>query len=500
MQERPLERLNYFNGQRLQAGDFTLEQEYHIRVRRWLNRSLYTVGIASGLGVRKVAKAPRVRISPGLALDAMGREIILLEEREETVPGAHDDANKPIGLYLTIRYREDVVGRQEGACRPSNGSGDKVSWDGPTRVVAEPVFEWSRDVPREDSGKVLLAYVGLGKGCGEVNLLETDVRRYVGAASAAKVRQYALEGTRDIDSANPGSVRFHIRGRQPTSVTLYLRAEAFPTYFYTELGRHTHLIQVGVGDLHIPAHKHAMPAADTGAGSAHKHTVSSITADTDSGVWQGVLGVVAASHVGNPVALAAYGIAQAALFAADALDPGTGANLALSPRPFRSSDGDDVVTRVNMSITLADETAHTHPIPAETSDFPGDGSDQVIPLQGTGSANPSGVSNTGADYAGTTSQALTFVSGMTVRVDGVDVTDAVLRQIRNNRPSTENWTALGNGLSDQPLAATGLNAGTGAIRIDFLQGVTMSEGEHVVEMSVAGARNGGRIHFNLYVE
>src|SRR5574338_1668017 len=117
MNERPLERLHYFNGQRLLAGDLTLEQEYHIRVRRWLNRSLYTAGIARGLEVRKVAKAPRVRISPGLALDALGREIILLDEREETVPGAHDDANKPIGLYLTIRYRADVLGREEGSCR-----------------------------------------------------------------------------------------------------------------------------------------------------------------------------------------------------------------------------------------------------------------------------------------------------------------------------------------------------------------------------------------------
>jgi hypothetical protein len=37
MNEKPLERLNYFNGQRLQAGDFKLEQDYHMRVRRWLN-------------------------------------------------------------------------------------------------------------------------------------------------------------------------------------------------------------------------------------------------------------------------------------------------------------------------------------------------------------------------------------------------------------------------------------------------------------------------------
>lgn len=52
MNEKPLERLNYYNGQRLEASDFKTEQEYHIRTRRWLNKSLYTAGIARGLEVR----------------------------------------------------------------------------------------------------------------------------------------------------------------------------------------------------------------------------------------------------------------------------------------------------------------------------------------------------------------------------------------------------------------------------------------------------------------
>ena len=63
MNEKPLERLNYFNGQRLQAADFKLEQDYHMRVRRWLNRSLYTPGIASGLEVYAMPSAPKVRVA-----------------------------------------------------------------------------------------------------------------------------------------------------------------------------------------------------------------------------------------------------------------------------------------------------------------------------------------------------------------------------------------------------------------------------------------------------
>src|SRR6266513_2034651 len=75
MIERPLDRLNYYNGQRLEAGDLKLEQEYHIRVRRWINKSLCTPGIASGLDIREQKGTRFVIVSPGLALDAEGREI-----------------------------------------------------------------------------------------------------------------------------------------------------------------------------------------------------------------------------------------------------------------------------------------------------------------------------------------------------------------------------------------------------------------------------------------
>ena len=105
MNEKPLERLNYYNGQRLQAADLRLEQDYHIRVRRWLNRSLYSAGIAEGLAVYAIKDQPRVRVTPGLAIDHLGREIILLEEAVIDVVDGHHGG----GPYLTISYREEVL-------------------------------------------------------------------------------------------------------------------------------------------------------------------------------------------------------------------------------------------------------------------------------------------------------------------------------------------------------------------------------------------------------
>src|SRR5262249_35335870 len=82
-------------------------------------------------------------------------------------------------------------------------------------------------------------------------------RRTVRDASTAKIKQYALEGEKEIAAipipgqAQPlqvkGVVRFHIRGRQPTSVTMYLRAQELSPLHYTELGHHDHSLTVSGG-------------------------------------------------------------------------------------------------------------------------------------------------------------------------------------------------------------------------------------------------------------
>jgi hypothetical protein len=79
--EQPLDRVNYFNGQRLDAADFRADQDYQIRVRRKLFSSLYPIGgIVEGLEVTKhPSDAHKVRVAPGVALDFLGREIILLD-------------------------------------------------------------------------------------------------------------------------------------------------------------------------------------------------------------------------------------------------------------------------------------------------------------------------------------------------------------------------------------------------------------------------------------
>src|SRR5215216_702856 len=110
MNEKPIERMKYYNGQRLEADDLKLEQDYHIRVRRWLNKSLYSAGIAEGLEVQAdPGNSQQIIVSPGLALDSEGREMILLEEARIQVIGQKSKKEgEPDGNYLYIQYREET--------------------------------------------------------------------------------------------------------------------------------------------------------------------------------------------------------------------------------------------------------------------------------------------------------------------------------------------------------------------------------------------------------
>lgn len=523
MNEKPIERLNYFNGQRLLASDLKLEQDYHLRVRRWLNRSLYSSGIADGLIVTKVPGTPRVRISPGLALDTIGREIILIDEHEETVPGAHDDKNKPLALYLTIRYSEEILARQDTNCAPVNGSHDKAAWGGPSRVIAEPIFEWNRELPHESSSKVPLAYVALGKGCKEVNILDPSLRHYIGAASAAKVKQYALEGESEVAATPTGDpqkpirvtakIRFHIRGRQPNSVTLYLKAREFSALYYTELGQHTHLLTVAGStgesnpELNAAKTSHLHPHGTLAAlstNSDHTHDLKARKGYIGSGPensgraaffliernWGIKLG--APTNVPGDV-LANIGGFLANLFGG-VLEPVIAPEIDATVEP--------ILDDVNGTI---DGGAHGHSLTGSTAN---QGVDlrHSHPVSGTGTSDPAGAFSqmTPDKVARTSKPPLGFVYDLRIAVDDVDATTAILEQVVRTAPSDQTpfWTMLGNGLAGHPFADESKDAIP--IRIDYLPGVVLGEGEHSIECSVNlapnNAANGGRIHYNLYVE
>lgn len=132
------QRLNYFKGEFLQADDFETEQLYHREALCEHNRNLHTwgeVGIAWGL--EATLSGSMVYVSPGLAVDKEGHQIILTEEAGITTAGG-------IG-YLTIKYKEDGEEWRED-----------TGYGGYTRIVENPELRFENSKP---SNQIIIATV-----------------------------------------------------------------------------------------------------------------------------------------------------------------------------------------------------------------------------------------------------------------------------------------------------------------------------------------------------
>jgi hypothetical protein len=73
----PPTRVSYFDGQLLSAADFRTEQDYHRGMRYLHNRLLHGSGVVDGLDVDNDGGG--VRVGAGVAIDALGRELVLPE-------------------------------------------------------------------------------------------------------------------------------------------------------------------------------------------------------------------------------------------------------------------------------------------------------------------------------------------------------------------------------------------------------------------------------------
>lgn len=531
MNEKPLERLNYYNGQRLEASDFKTEQDYHIRTRRWLNKSLYSAGIARGLEVRAVPpdttkeEPPRVAVSPGLAIDNEGREIILLENATVEVCSFVGSSESTVeGNYLVIEYAEETIAYEKGGCavRTEGTSANKstTNWGGPSRIQAQVKFSWVPFVPHPGSNQIVLAQVELKTGCSEVNQIDPGARRYIGAASAATVRQYALEGEREVafipkelfptvpatgvqpdDVDVVGRIYFHVRGRQPNSVTLHLRSELFSQTHYSELGGHTHLAKItgAIADHKI-----------TRSNLEHSHSLEGIITDVEKDddifndgktnflphahyLWgrTGNLGtaVTAGDHKG-------FGIANT-----------NGPKQVIGNKS--GNDDPDVEIRWGRHRHRLRTETET-PGPPETQQWP-DSNFTDLSLAHSVSGVGSTISAFGISAAHDGAP-ITYVNDLQISLGQVgnlvNRTSDIANQLGDSNPA--NWLdgtrkpkMLGDGTGNHVFVV----AGTGAIRLDFLPGMSFAEGEYCIELRVdakteSGKRvaNGGKIHYNLYIE
>ena len=94
----PITRVHYFDGEFLDASDFQTDQDYNIDKLAWLDRSMFTYGIAAGLEVSSLSGQQLLSVSPGMAIDELGRQLILTET--VTIPHKCRGGS----YFLTISY------------------------------------------------------------------------------------------------------------------------------------------------------------------------------------------------------------------------------------------------------------------------------------------------------------------------------------------------------------------------------------------------------------
>jgi hypothetical protein len=135
-------RARYFHGMLLTDRDFREEQIYHNEKRKLLNRKLHGWGVVCGLGIKESnPKSSKIIITPGMALDCHGNEILVCEDFEidlkketcicpdtskEKDPCADKERDdKECKYYVAIKYNE-VPTDPVPVYTPSGGCDEKV--------------------------------------------------------------------------------------------------------------------------------------------------------------------------------------------------------------------------------------------------------------------------------------------------------------------------------------------------------------------------------------
>ena len=163
-----VKRLHYFDHQFLRANDFTDEQSYHVTMRRLHNQLLHSWGIAAGLEVTFQGGATAVTVGSGVAIDGLGREIVVpADQLVELVSFAADQK-----VYVTVSYAEQDT--DESA--ETGASGD-------TRTTEQPKFASLLNAPGDASQQIVLAVVS--RTGTEVTAVDTSIRRPAGTAGGS---------------------------------------------------------------------------------------------------------------------------------------------------------------------------------------------------------------------------------------------------------------------------------------------------------------------------
>lgn len=138
MTSQTFARVNYFDKQFLRVNEFTDEQLYQLALRRRHNVTLHSWGIVSGLDISQ--ETGGFSVSPGLAIDGYGREVLLAGKQTFTATTFDDLATDKLDVWIV--YDRVAAGNTPdgyGSCVPgSTGSAYRAN-ETPQILVELPV-------------------------------------------------------------------------------------------------------------------------------------------------------------------------------------------------------------------------------------------------------------------------------------------------------------------------------------------------------------------------
>jgi hypothetical protein len=144
-------RPNFFDGKLLTADDFRLEQDYQDHKRHLQNLATLGAGVVSGLEVSADADGVGITVSPGLAIDALGREIIVPVATRVPWPTPDGTAPRRWGVVIEL------------ALHPADPDPDPATdgWVSSTTVEGAMITVLT-ERPAPDDGCVVLRRYGRG--------------------------------------------------------------------------------------------------------------------------------------------------------------------------------------------------------------------------------------------------------------------------------------------------------------------------------------------------
>jgi hypothetical protein len=242
-------RMRYFDGLFLNAEDYSLDQEFYLRLQRLHNRYLHTWGIVCGLKVVPVAgEAMKVKVLEGLALnqvvvtdektkksESISQEILIYEGHPDN-PVDLSEYNANESIYIMVSYEETKADRNN-----ERGQGEEIHiWErgriSHSNQLPEDLSKYivlARVVPRNDGKNAIIDSECIFDY--SIDSSRTPLRVYAGAAGKKLVTERLIVKAKSDDSIEDMAQNEKTLASMPSIYTLQdgniLQIDAPTTYF-----------------------------------------------------------------------------------------------------------------------------------------------------------------------------------------------------------------------------------------------------------------------------